>query len=381
MWDTQFQFRTWECKVATFLQVPGERWKAILRDRKGAYIKSRTFSRKSLAEEWADRMELAREEVEASGDQAFLCTFGELVTLYEAEHPERAFEVGRAGHLAFWKRTLGEDTRLSEITQDKVRKALEVYRLTGASQWRGKAGVVTTTRKRSGAAVNRVRSAFASLWKVGSQRGKCSMDNFPLRNIQRERENPGRTRRLTEAELKRLLDACKAGEWAKLYPLVLAAVTSGARRGELLQLTWGAIDWNAGVGRLPTSKNGEPRELILVPEVLAALKPWQELGGVLVFCRDDDTLAPFNFAFQFARALDAAGLPRVGKDKVTFHTLRHSCCTWLAERGVDTLVLQRIMGHKALSTTARYTHPSVARKNAAVSAVMGPLLREVTAPS
>jgi hypothetical protein len=87
----------------------------------------------------------------------------------------------------------------------------------------------------------------------------------PRSKIERTPEKNGRARFLTPEERERLLEACRASAWRRLYLLVLMAITTGARRGELLALTWGDINLERRIAHVRDSKNGEPRVLPLVP--------------------------------------------------------------------------------------------------------------------
>ena len=62
---------------------------------------------------------------------------------------------------------------------------------------------------------------------------------------------------LSDAERAALLHACANSEWVPLHALVLLAITTGARRGELLSLKWAGVDLNAGRATLHDTKNGE----------------------------------------------------------------------------------------------------------------------------
>jgi integrase len=64
----------------------------------------------------------------------------------------------------------------------------------------------------------------------------------PLRRVRRLREPRGRVRYLTDDERERLLQACQASSTPALYPLVVLALATGARKMELLRLTWQDID-------------------------------------------------------------------------------------------------------------------------------------------
>ena len=90
--------------------------------------------------------------------------------------------------------------------------------------------------------------------------------------MRRKKEPRGRTRFLSDEERAALLDACANSEWAPLHALVLLAITTGARRGELVSLKWADVDLEAGRATIHDTKNGEQRTLPLAGKGLEALR-------------------------------------------------------------------------------------------------------------
>lgn len=80
----------------------------------------------------------------------------------------------------------------------------------------------------------------------------------PCRSVERRRENNEKTRFLSDEERIRLLQASKTSQWGELYLLVLLALTTGARKGELLGLRAADIDPERGVAYVGKTKNGDP---------------------------------------------------------------------------------------------------------------------------
>jgi integrase len=88
----------------------------------------------------------------------------------------------------------------------------------------------------------------------------------------RRRESSGRVRFLDDSERERLLATCRVSEWPGLYPLVLLALTTGARRGELIELKWSDVDLKAGRATLRVTKNRDPRTLALTGRALEEVR-------------------------------------------------------------------------------------------------------------
>jgi integrase len=169
---------------------------------------------------------------------------------------------------------------------------------------------------------------------------------------------------LTFEESQRLLDAAE-GEWRTM---MLVALRTGLRFGELLALRWQDVDLVAGrvlvrqniVGGIVGSpKSGHAREIPLGEEVLKALKAHRHLRGQLVFCTmNGEVFTVGEPRYWLARVCRKAGLREIG-----WHTLRHTFASHLAMRGAPLKAIQELLGHATIQMTMRYAHlaPEVAR--------------------
>ena len=146
--------------------------------------------------------------------------------------------------------------------------------------------------------------------------------------------------------------------------LLSLAYGYGLRAGEVVRLRVGDIDSAQNIIRVVQAKGRKDRNVMLPPQVLALLRQWWTVRP----SRHDRSVPPaerwlfpgrrlnrpittrqFNRLFHEAAA--AAGITK----PVTLHSLRHSFATHLLERGVDIRVIQALLGHDKLDTTARYT--------------------------
>jgi integrase len=184
----------------------------------------------------------------------------------------------------------------------------------------------------------------------------------PATGVRKLQEPPARARYLGPEEVGRLLAACSD----KLRPIVIVALHTGARRGEILGLRWEDLDLEQRTIRVADSKNGEARTVPMtdtVRKVLTAHEaarsgdcPWvfpSSAGG-----RRDNV----NKAWQSARK-------RAGLGDFRFHDLRHTAASHLAMAGVDLRAIQEILGHKTFAMTLRYSHLSPQHKARAVLAL------------
>jgi integrase len=195
---------------------------------------------------------------------------------------------------------------------------------------------------------------------------------------------------LTSEEERALLEACGASRSRALLPAVTLALNTGMRRGEILDLTWGQIDFldeRLIVGKSKTEA-GHGRTVPLNATALAALKSWAtkfpdrkpnhfvfpaERYGVAGNDRTphahsgDPTKALNSLKEAWESAKTKSGV------RCRFHDLRHSACTRLVERGVPLPVIASLLGWSAGTTVRmarRYGHITAEAQRKAVQKLM-----------
>lgn len=129
------------------------------------------------------------------------------------------------------------------------------------------------------------------------------MESNPVRKVGRLKEPQGRVRYLSDKERAKLLKATKESEHPHLHAIVLIAITSGARRNEILDLRWKDVDLRRGRAVLENTKNNERRSLTLVPQVLDELKRLKNVRRI-----DDDRI----FVDPRAKEKNTVGYHRSG---------------------------------------------------------------------
>ena len=167
------------------------------------------------------------------------------------------------------------------------------------------------------------------------------------------KESSGRDRILKNEEITRLLDACKQSKSSLLYPIVLFAITTGARRGEILKLEWRHVDLEKGIAFLTETKNGRPRSVALSDSVIAELKALYSLCNptkLLVFA-SKTAFGQIDIKKGWMQAVQRAGLI-----DYHFHDLRHQFATLAAGQGASNVELATAMGHRTLSQLLRYSN-------------------------
>lgn len=224
-------------------------------------------------------------------------------------------------------------------------------------------------KTKSTATLNRYMVAIAAVftWAI-EQRLTPKGWVHPCRGIKRLPENDGRVRFLDADERARLFEACRASQYPRLYAMALMAMKTGARRGELLSLTWRDVDLENGIARLGKTKNGDRRTLVLLPDVVEALRPFKSSDlGRYVF-------GSVRSKYQVPTSIDSAWRDAVERAKVKnfkFHDLRHCCASYMAQKGVPLNVIAEVLGHRKLDMTRRYSHLTTQTKASAMLASLG----------
>ncbi|MCC6143820.1 MAG: site-specific integrase [Candidatus Hydrogenedentes bacterium] len=327
--------------------------------RKGYPTVSRSFDTRKDAEKWARQVEGELDRgIFIDRSEADKNTLGDILKRYLAEiNPSK-------------KGAVCDAIRINRLLRDKI-CTLKLSALSGKalSQWRDERLKAVT-----GATVNRELTIISAAINIARKEWGVHVEN-PVSLIRRPEGNRPRTRRLSQEEEAHLLHACTATErdrgrytgpsnvWIK--PLVLVALETAMRRGELLSLLWSNIDLTNRVARLEDTKNGERRDVPLSTRAVAILRDLpRTLDGKVFPITDDSLKKGFVRAVQRAResyeleCMERGTNPAIGfLTDLHFHDLRHEATSRLAERLSNILELSAVTGHKDLRMLKRYYHP------------------------
>lgn len=168
-----------------------------------------------------------------------------------------------------------------------------------------------------------------------------------------------RLRYLSVQECQELFNSCDA----YLKPIVQFALNSGCRRGEILNLKWDNVDLKHGFISLIETKNGERRETPINDTLRSVLQGITRRLDVPYVFFDSETGGPASIRFEkrFKTAVKKAGI----KD-FHFHDLRHTFASHLVMAGVDITTVSKLLGHKSLTMTLRYSHLAPAHLQAGI---------------
>jgi len=224
----------------------------------------------------------------------------------------------------------------------------------------------------SGASIcnrNRIMTGLRFLFRVTLRRHDLAAEIFHLKAPQKVPVV------MSQDEIKRLL-AMAAN--IKLRAMLSLAYGCGLRAGEVVRLKVGDLDSAQNIIRIVQAKGRKDRNVMLPTDILGLLRLWWKERPRH---QDRDVAPPERWLFpgrnpgrplttrQFARlfqeTVNKAGITK----PVSLHSLRHSFATHLLERGVDIRVIQALLGHDKLETTARYTRVATGM----ISAVDSPL--------
>jgi integrase/recombinase XerD len=201
---------------------------------------------------------------------------------------------------------------------------------------------------------NRIMTGVRFLFRVTLRRHDLAAEVWHLKEPQKLPPV------LSPEEVKRVLTMATS---LKARAMLTLAYGCGLRAGEVTRLRAGDIDSEQMIIRIVQSKGRKDRHVMLPAEVLDLLRQWWKARPSehdaavapeqrwLFPGREHRPLTTRQFGRLFKEAAKAAGLRKT----LSLHTLRHSFATHLLERGTDIRLIQALLGHDKLETTARYT--------------------------
>jgi integrase len=303
---------------------------------KGFSPQRATFRRLTDAKKWGQQTEAAlREGRYFKTTEAKRHTLKEAIKRYkETVLPFKSDHKKQAAQLDWWHSKIGEYT-LADITPavlGEVRDSLAVGR--------------------SPATVNRYLAIISHLFTIAVNEWGWVEVN-PVKKVRKPKEPRGRVRFLSDDERKELLKACKNSKNPYLYIVVVLALSTGMRRGEVLGLRWQDVDTINGRIILHETKNGERRAIPLTSHALELLKSHNKLRHLatdLLFSGKNP---------EKPILIRASWLSAVKEAKISdfrFHDIRHSTASYLAMNGATLIDIANILGHKTLQMVKRYAH-------------------------
>lgn len=322
---------------------------------KGQPTQTATFSRKTDGRLWAQQIESAiREGRHFKTVEAKKHRLGKMLDRYIKDilPTKPKSQKKQTSQLIWWKKQIG-GYALAEITPALIAEQRDV--LLREQTVRGKL--------RSNATAVRYLAALSHAFTIAVKEWGW-LESNPINKITKPKEPRGRVRFLSDEERVRLLEACKQSDNPWLYLIVVLALSTGARKMEIMALRWPDIDLNRCIITLHETKNGERRILPVVGHALDLLKEHHKKKNSstdLVF-PGQNLKNPIDIRATWETALKNSEI-----SDFRFHDLRHSAASYLAMNGASLAEIAEILGHKTLQMVKRYAHLSEAHTSKVVA--------------
>lgn len=332
---------------------------------KGHREQNASFERLTDARKWAQDTESAiRDGRHFKTSEAKRHTLSELIDRYVRDvlpHKPKS-EKDQRRQLEWWKARIG-DKLLSDVTPALISETRD--RLASGMLKDGSMTVEVKDSKRktvrqpveprSPATVIRYLAILSHAFTIASKEWQWIESN-PLKNVRKPSEPRGRVRYLSDDERDKLLAECLKSGNQDLYLAVILAISTGARKMEIMSLRWKQVDLERGVITLYETKNGEIRALPLVSKALGLMKQRAKVRRIdtdLVFPSKHASTQPIDLRLPFETALKDAGIV-----DFKWHDLRHTCASYLLMNGASLAEIAGVLGHKTLAMVKRYAHMS-----------------------
>jgi integrase len=217
-------------------------------------------------------------------------------------------------------------------------------------------------KARSARSIEYVMSTFRQVWNLAKESGLTVADS-PSKKVKLHRPDNDRRRYLTDDEAQALLDALKEKS-LQTYQISLLSLDTGCRFSEGAGLRWSNVDTELGIITYADTKKAGGTKSRVVPMTARVREMFLEMdrgsNGDFVF-PDEKGQVQGKISHTFRRVVEDLELnegvtdPR---DRVVFHSLRHTYASRLVMSGVDLYPVQRLLGHSISKMTERYSHLS-----------------------
>lgn len=310
----------------------GSSWQARVR-RRGYPVEVKSFPTKAEAERWARAIEGEMDRGEfVSRTEAEQTTFGEVVQRYmETITPQKR------GHVE-------ETIRLKATLRHRIAR-ISMANLTPQAVADYRDDRLRTCKANT---VIRDLAVMSSIINHARREWGIVIQN-PVEIIRKPAMPPGRDRVLTEAEEALLMhELAPTGRRNPIMqPLVIVAIETAMRRGEILSLRRDHVYLERRVIFLPITKNGQSRYVPLSTRAAETIGRLPE--------SPDGRLFPIGIAAMEANFLKA--VRRAGLTNLHFHDLRHTAASRMANKLPNVIELASVTGHASLQMLKRYYHP------------------------
>lgn len=281
---------------------------------------------------------------------------------YKPKRVEIPFEKFKVQYLEYSKanKRLGSSLR-DEYSLKNLEKYFDGKRLSDISPFLiERYKMLRSSEDAKANTVNIEMSCLRHMFSMAITWGKATTN--PVKEVRFLRESRVKDRILDPDEETKLLDYVRTGAKSKhLEAIIITALNTGMRKGEILALKWGNVDFKNSHITVERSKNGEIRRIPMNKQLKTILESVRKSGASSehVFTINNDAILHFTTAWRNA-------LNRTEIRNFRFYDLRHTFGSRLGMAGVDIKTIQELMGHKDIKMTMRYSHPTPEHKRRAV---------------
>ncbi len=183
--------------------------------------------------------------------------------------------------------------------------------------------------------------------------------DIPTTKVRRPKYDNKRVKFLSQDEAHNLLEILQKKS-QETYEMALLSLHCGLRAGEIFSLTWKDVDLDHGLITLLDTKSGKTRSVSMTATVQSVFMAKEQGDKTnLVFPDKKSGGIRKQISKSFPRTVSEAGLNDGIDDRrqrVTFHTLRHTFASWLVMSGISLYDVKELLGHATLTMTERYAH-------------------------
>jgi integrase len=184
------------------------------------------------------------------------------------------------------------------------------------------------------------------------------LEKSPMHGMKFLRENNARTRYLSMEECQRLIAAAIAPH---VRAIIIVALHSGMRQGEILNLCWQDLDFHSNFILIRDSKNGQARHVPMDEALCSLFRDYPRRPDTQLIFAGCGGARLTAIRTGFVNACTRAGFT-----DLHFHDLRHTFSSQFVMGGGDLYILKELLGHKSITMTQRYAHLSPAYKTKAI---------------
>ncbi len=212
--------------------------------------------------------------------------------------------------------------------------------------------------------INRELMTLSHIFTIAEKFRKFDGKN-PVKEVKYFQEKQYVIKVLDREEIRRLVEASSG----YLREMIILALNTGMRKGEILNLRWNDIDFTEHYIYIKETKSNKTKKVPMNGIVSGVLKSMERKGSFVFQNSKTDTRFR-DFFRSFKTACRKAGVP-----DLRFHDLRHTAATLMVMGGVDLVTVKEILGHSKIEMTMRYAHPTPENKRRAVN-VLGSVFED-----